>query len=417
MTNSSEKPTSIIIPISETQAIVLESGMDDVTPTAVGQKLTTSEVSRLASALKATSDAYIVAKQATGHLVELDPLSREMLQTAKTITESGGWMQANLRNSANHFTRVMRIRPVTGVALLNPAAAVLGSVAAQAQAAEMAQDIKAILGRVTQLQRSFANDRHGQVISVVNEIGHHVRIAREHSETEVGDAAIAGLRLKASHLLEASLQDLSDGVREMTSTKRRLPSGARKDLDDESLHRVQTAMDHGTLLFASSAQLYALETSRLLSQGRSQVARTHLDELAEWRDQTGCRLQEQLDALAAFDERTRSLSKPFWRRALLVPSAAPGAAAGIMPAARTFPLIASRALPALSAIGAVAGTAHAGREHYAQRAVTRHLDILDTAGERSSVSMQNVLNSISALDASTRAITSEGTSSGPSASD
>lgn len=417
MTGSSEEPSALIIPISETQAVVLDARDDGQDLTPAGQKLTASEVSRLANAMKSASDAYITAKRATGHLVEIDPQTRALLKTGTLITESGGWTQANVRNSAGHVVRIMRVRPASGVALLNPAAAVLGSVAAQAQTAEMAQDIQDILSRITQLQQSFANDRHGQVMAVVNEISHHVLIAREHGETEISDAAISTLRLKASHLFEANLLDLKSAVQAMTSTKRRLPSGARKDLSEESIVNVQTSLDHAALLFASSAQLYALETSRLLAQGKPQVARTHLDELAEWRDQATVQLQQQLDALADLDQRTRALAKPFWRRALLLPSSVPSAAAGIGTAARALPIAAGRVLPVASAVGMVAGTAHAGRELLAQRTVDRHLDVLGTATEHSSDSMQNVFAIISALDESTRAIASESSSSDSPASD
>lgn len=415
-------PEAVIIPISETQAVILEShDTGAVAPSASGQRLTVTEVSRLATALHSASDAYITAQKAAGRLVEIDPQTRALIkQAATTVTDEGDWIQGTVRNAQGQIIRIMRVRPASGAALLSPATAALGSVAAQAQTADMAKDIKQILAVVGQLQEAAANDRHGHVKSIVNEVAHHVRITREHGDTEISDAAIATLRLQANQLHEANIRDLRDAVGQLEKKKRKLPTGAQKDLKDNQVQPVQVCLQHASLLYSSSAQLYALETARLLAQGKPQVAKTHLAELIEWRDQVATQLQKQMDRLSALDQHTRGLSKPAWRRMLFVPAGAPGGAGvGVVAAGRFAPAVAgvgARALMAGPMLAATAvGGVHAFRQNRAEGNVAGQLDKLVDSVDQSADIVQQVIDASSALHASTRSIVSTETQAGGAA--
>lgn len=408
---SPHQPETVIIPISDTQAVVLDShDTGEVASHTSAQRLTVTEVSRLATALQSASEAYITAQKAVGRLVEIDPQTLEMMKhAARTVTEQGGWTQGTVRNARGQIVRIMRVRPVSGATLLNPAAAALGAVAAQAQTADMAKDVKEILAKVGQLQEFTANDRHGHVQSVVNEVAHHVRIAREHGDTEISDAAIANLRLKANQLHESNIRDLRSAISQLDSKNRRLPTGAKKDLTDQNVDRVRVCLQHAALLYSSSAQLYALETSRLLANGKPQVADTHLDELVEWRDHVAVQLQEQLDRLGALDQHVRGLTKPAWRRLLFVPAGAPGSAGvGIATAGRLAPAVAgvgARALMAGPMLAATAaGGVHAFRQHRAEGSVAEQLERLVESVDQSADIMQQVVDASTSLEASTRSI-------------
>lgn len=409
--------SGVIIPISKTQGILLESGRVAVSKWKVKRKqgLTAHEVSRIAKSLEQGLQAVIESKKMTGRLVELDPTSAALLKTARKTKEAGGWIQTTLRTDRGTYLRVMRIRPSTAVGMINPAAAVLGAVASQAQTAELARDIKDTLDRVKSLQEHVANERHGDVRGLVQEISLQVAVARAHGADEIAESAITGCRLSAHQLLATTLKDLESGVAHLDARDSKRPSKARAHLTTNHAKDVEVALDDASLLLAACEQLYALEVARLFALGKHAVAQTTLDLMVEARDQAATRINTQLEILKEISDHTHGLEKAFWRRTLGVPTTAGGATIGAtavtagFAASRTGVLLAAQVpLRIAGSPAAVAGLAIGGawatREKFAENNNREVLAVLESSTRSTETTVGEVLRASGQLQELTKAL-------------
>lgn len=407
----------VIIPVSETQGLLLESGRVAVSQWKIKRKssLTAHEVRRIAATLDQGMQAVIESKKMTGRLVELDAKSAALLKTARTTKEAGGWIQATLRNNRGEYLRVMRIRPSTAVSLMSPASAALGVVASQAQTAELARDIKDTLDRVKSLQEHVANERHGEVRGLVQEIGIHVAVARSHGAEEIAESAITGCRLKVHQLLATTLRDLESGVTHLDASDSKRPSKARALLTSEHASDVEAALENAGILFAACEQLYALEVARLFALGKPAVAQTTLELMVSARDHSAHRINSQLERLERISGHTRGLEKAFWRRALMVPTTASGTTAGAAVATTQFAATRAGAIVAaqmplrvagsvVSAAALTVGGAWATREWFAESGNREILAVLESAAQAAEATVGEALRSADQLHELTKAL-------------
>lgn len=111
--------------------------------------------------------------------------------------------------------RLMRIRPATGVAVMSGGALTLAAIAAQAQAAEMARDIKAIGQRVDQLYKHLQDDQIGAVEHAVEQVEDLVGLLRAHGKDGVSESDVSVVRNALGDASRKCMQHLKTAVKNL----------------------------------------------------------------------------------------------------------------------------------------------------------------------------------------------------------
>ncbi|MFF9580273.1 hypothetical protein ACF1BA_34175 [Streptomyces rubiginosohelvolus] len=215
----------------------------------------------------------------TGHLVEIDPVSRKVMETGKLIIEEGGWIQSSIRNDRGHVARLLRVRGATTVSALSGGAAVLGAIAAQAQAAEMAQDIKAIRRRVDEISQRLRSDQIGAVENAVKQVEDLVAYLRAHGQRGVAESGFSVAKNSLGQVTRAGLHHLQDAVAELERAGQGTLRQARKGLGAEPMDKVLLNLALTTQCYVATVQLGLAEAAFDYHQGKPDVAKTRSDRI------------------------------------------------------------------------------------------------------------------------------------------
>ncbi|MDO0930456.1 hypothetical protein QQY66_01595 [Streptomyces sp. DG2A-72] len=199
-------------------------------------KLATSgEWAALVRTLDPAVRSFIESQRLTAHLVEVDQTSREVMRGGKVITGGGGWIQSAIRNDRGQWTRLMRIRPATVVAAMSGGAAVLGAIAAQAQTAEMARDIKAIRQGLDEIHEHSRTDQTGAVENAVEQVEDLVARLRAHGKRGVKASDFSVTRNSLGDARHKCLRHLQDAVTRLENAEQKSPRKAEKSLSKEAV--------------------------------------------------------------------------------------------------------------------------------------------------------------------------------------
>lgn len=273
---------------------------------------TAAEVMALLQQLDPAARAVIEAKRLTGSLVELHPADREMFEQGfKAIAEEGGWLQANFRDRGQ-VTRVMRIRPATGVAVISTGALMLAALAAQSQAAEMAEDIKAIGHRVDQIYGHLQDDQVGAVGHAVTQVNDLVGMLRAHGTDGVSDSDLAVVGNALGDARAKCLQHLRSAVSRLEQADRGSAANAAHEVTERAVDEVLLYLDLMEQMQAATVQFGVTQVAYDWHAGRPQVARTRAEQTAKLvetleRDMAGVR-----GRLARLHD-SRAQLPPWWK--------------------------------------------------------------------------------------------------------
>jgi hypothetical protein len=224
-----DEPEEIIIHIPGGRAVVIRPDAETEEPR-WGRRVASLAAGEWTSVLRTldpVTRAFVESQRWAGSLVELDEVSRSILPTARKIVEEDGWIQATLRNDEGKFSRVMRIRPGTGVAALVGSAAILSAIAAQAQTAQMARDIRLIRLRMDALYQHLQNDQIGAAANVAEQVDGLVLQLREHGTDGVDPSEFAVIRNSLGDTRHKCLRHLQDAVTTLENAAYGSPGEAR----------------------------------------------------------------------------------------------------------------------------------------------------------------------------------------------
>jgi len=346
-----------------------------------------------------------------------------MMKSFKAIAESDGWLQANFRDRGR-VTRIMRIRPASGVAVVAGGAAIVGAIAAQAQAAEMARDIKAIRQGVDAVAKHLRDAQVGDVRSVVDQIGELVTVLREHGRDGVEAGTIPILQNEMRRATERCTAHLKTAVRTLESVNRKSPRQAEKSLSEKAAWDVMLYMELLGQLHAASVQLGLAEVALNYHEGKVDVARTKAEVVT--RNVTALRgeIEEARSRIDGLDASIRGLfqsERGKWAEAAAV--AGPGAflAAQKVAGSKTIKVrgVQVPVAPLAAAVGlipAVAGKANSVLQAGAEKKLDRRLAPLTQTTDRSTSAVEVSTERLEMLQALTAEVT-DGTESPESSGD
>lgn len=293
-------------------------------------KPTTSELKSLLQTLDPVARAVIEAKRLTGAVVELHPADREMFKSGfKAISEEGGWLQANFRDHGQ-VARLMRIRPATGVAVMPGGALALAAIAAQAQAAEMARDIKAIGQRVDQLYEHLQDDQIGAVEHAVEQVEELVGLLRAHGKDGVSESDVSVVRNALGDASSKCMQHLKTAVKNLENANQGSTRQAEQILSEGALEEVMLYLDLVGRLDVATVQFGLAQIAFDCHAGKPHVANTRAEQITRSIDKFRHEIEDVCVRLAQLDQGVRAQFLPWWKRAgkEIAASAVAGAGGG-----------------------------------------------------------------------------------------
>ncbi|MEV7563107.1 hypothetical protein [Streptomyces sp. NPDC089795] len=290
---------------------------------------TAGELTALARTLDPAVRSFIESRRLTARLVELDEVSHKAMAVAKLITEKGGWIQSTIRDDRGRVARLMRIRPATGLSALSGGAAVLGAIAAQAQAAEMARDIQAVRERLNTVYGHLRSDQKGAVDNAVEQVDDLLILLRAHGTRGVERSDFAVVRNSLGHARHNCLLHLQDAVTRLEDAGQRSPRKAEKILGVQNVDETKLYLELMTQCYAATVGLGLAEIAFEHHANRPAVARTRADLIATSTTGLRAEIENVHGQLSRLDESMRARFRPAPRNMTLPPpvSAAISAAA------------------------------------------------------------------------------------------
>ncbi len=403
---ASDEPEVVVVRLTDDRAIVIGAPSGE-TRSRWGRMvadITTRELASLLRTLDPVMRAFIESRRLTGGLVELDHISRAMWSTAELITEEGGWIQATLRNRGQ-VARLMRIRPATGVAALSGGAAILGAIATQAQAVEMARDIKAIRQRVDDISEDLRDDRIGEVNSAVEQVDELVVMLRRHGRDGIEAGAIAISENELRKEVKKCLRRLRTAVTKLEQSKEHgSPRKAARSLSKETVKVVMLYLDLLGQLYAATVQLGLAQIALYYHEEKVDVARTRAKLITSSAGRVRTEIEDVLSRVDHLDESIRALFQPErWRRVPPV-AAAPTLAYAARKLAGTkairvpgVPISPTAVVAVASVLPSVAAGANAWVQSSAEKELDKRLVQLKQASGRSFQSLEQATESLEVL--------------------
>ena len=311
------EPDEIIVQVTDDCAIVFAT-LNDTKHSRWGRWLarpTNSELKSLLQTLDPVARAVIEAKRLTGALVELHPADREMFKNGfKAITEEGGWLQANFRDHGQ-VARLMRIRPATSVAVISGGALTLAAIAAQAQAAEMARDIKVIGQRVEQLYEHLQDDQIGAVEHAVDQVEDLVGLLRAHGKDGVTESDVSVVRNALGDASSKCMQHLKTAVKNLENANQGSTRQAEQILSEDAVEDVMLYLDLVGRLDVATVQFGLAQIAFDCHAGKPHVAKTRAEQITRSSDTFRHEIEDVFGRLRQLDESVRAQFLPWWKRA------------------------------------------------------------------------------------------------------
>ncbi|MFJ9871455.1 hypothetical protein ACIRVI_00075 [[Kitasatospora] papulosa] len=240
-----------------------------------------------------------------GHLVEIDPVSRQAMKTGKLIVEEGGWIQSSIRNDQGRVARLLRVRGATAISALSGGSAVLGAIAAQAQAAEMARDIKAIRRRVDELSQHLRSDHIGAVENAVKQVEDLVADLRAHGQRGVSESGFSVAKNSLGQVTRTSLHHLRDAVARLENAGRSSLRQARKDLGGGAVEEVMLHLDLTVQCYVATVQFGLAEIAFYYHQGKPDIAQTRSERITTSVSELRAEIEDLHGQLSRLDEDVR----------------------------------------------------------------------------------------------------------------
>ncbi|WP_328698018.1 hypothetical protein [Streptomyces sp. NBC_00342] len=307
-----DEPEEIVVLVAQDRAVVI-GAPSETKRSRWGRwvaELTSGEWAALVRTLDPAVRSFIESQRLTAHLVELDQTSREVMKAGKLITEAEGWIQSAIRNDRGQVARLMRIRPATGLAAASGGAAVLGAIAAQAQTAEMARDIKAIRQRLDEVYEHLQTEQTGAVENVVEQVEDLVARLRAHGEHGVESSDFSVIRNSLGDARHKCLRHLQDAVTRLENTERRSPRKAAKSFRKEPVEEVRLYLDLMARCYAATVQFGLAEIAFEYHRKKPDVARTLAERTTASTAELRAEMEDVHGRLGRLDESVRAQFRP-----------------------------------------------------------------------------------------------------------
>ena len=312
------EPNEIVVRVTDDRAIVFTDAASEMQHARWGRwlaKPNAPELKSLLQKLDPAARAVIETKRLTGALVELHPTDREMFKSGfKAISEEGGWLQANFRDHGQ-VARLMRVRPAAGVAVMSGGALTLAAVAAQAQAAELARDIKAIGQRVDQLYTHLQDDQVGAVEHAVAQVEDLVGMLRAHGNDGVSESDVSVIRNALGDARHKCMQHLKRAVTNLEDADQGSPRQAEQVLSKAAVEDVMLYLDLVGRLDAATVQFGLAQVAFDCYAGKPEVAQTRAEQITKAIDAMRREIEQLCGRLGQLDESVRGQFLPWWKRA------------------------------------------------------------------------------------------------------
>lgn len=272
--------------------------------------LTSSEWMALLRTLDPAMRSFIESQRLTARLVELDETSRKLMKTAKVITEEGGWIQGNVRSDHGQVIRLMRIRPATGVAAMSGGVAILGAIAAQAQTAEMARDIKAIRQRMNEIYEHLQTDQISEVENAVEQVEDLVARLRAHGKRGVRASDFSVIRNDLGAARHKCRNHLKDAVTKLESAERRSPRQAERNLSKGAVEEAMLYLDLTAKCYAATVQFGLAQIAFEYHKKKPDVARSLAEGIIKSTAEFRIEIEDVHGRLGWLDESVRARLRP-----------------------------------------------------------------------------------------------------------
>ncbi|MFF4520442.1 hypothetical protein [Streptomyces bluensis] len=322
----SDESEEIVVCVAEDRAVVI-GAPSETKRSRWGRwvaDLTSGEWAALVRTLDPAVRSFIESQRLTAHLVELDQTSREVMKVGKVIAEGGGWIQSSIRNDRGRVTRLMRIRPATGIAAMSGGAAILGAIAAQAQTAEMARDIKAIRQGLDEIREHLQTDQTGAVGNAVAQVEDLVARLRAHGKRGVKASDFSVTRNSLGDARHKCLHHLQDAVTRLENAEQRSARKAEKSLRKAAVEEAMLYLDLMAKCYAATVQFGLSEIAFEYHKKKPDVARTLAERITQSTAELRAEIEDVHGRLGQLDENIRAQFRPASKN-VHMPSSAAGA--------------------------------------------------------------------------------------------
>jgi hypothetical protein len=321
LSDGSDAPDEVVVYIAEGRALVI--GRDTEEPRSrwgrwLDSRPSAAEFRTLLGRLDQATRAYVESQAWIGRYVELDPVSRAMWGNGfKSHTDADGWAQANLRNEdTNRYARLMRVRQVDGVAAVANATAIFGAMAAQAEAAELAQTLNLISLRVSEVAQHQKTDQVGAIENVLEQVTGLVLRLREHGLKAVHDSEFGTIRNSLGDARRKALGHLRDAVTTLEGVSEATPVDVEKALGEDGVATASLYIELLGQLQLATLQLELGQVAVYLLQGKPDVAATWTTHIAASTEQFRRELEVESGRIDRLDATIRGQFQSAWKHAL-----------------------------------------------------------------------------------------------------
>ena len=314
----------------------------------------------------------------------------------------------------------MRIRPAIAVATLTGGAFILAAIAAQAQAAEMARDIKAIRQRMDEIYQHLQDTQIGAVESAVEQVEDLVERFRAHGAGDPKESEMTLFRRDLRMQKKQCMNHLKTAVTRLENASSGSPRQAEESLSKGAVEDVMLYLDLLGQIYAATVQLELAQFALDCHEGMLDLARTRSDSIANTTAEIRHEIEDVCCRLGQLDQSVRAQFQHLFKHAREeIPAAALAGAAGgaVLPtavktlsnrggdsgsddgsgveAAETKPTV--LAADGGAALGLVWGAKNTVAQHRAQNKLDERLTQLTAASSRSSETMDEVAPSLEML--------------------
>ena len=305
----SDESEEIVVRVAEDRAVVI-GAPSEMKRSRWGRwvaDLTSGEWAALVRTLDPAVRSFIESQRLTAGLVELDQTSREVMRAGNVITEGGGWIQSAIRNDRGRVTRLMRVRPATGVAVMSGGVAVLGAIAAQAQTAEMARDLKAIRQGMDEIHEHLRTDQTAAAENAVEQVEDLVARLRAHGDRGVEASDFSVTRNSLGDAKHKCLRHLQDAVTRLENAEQKSPRKAEKSLSTEAVEEAILYLDLMAKCYAATVQFGLAEIAFEYHKKKPDVAWTLAERITQSTAELRAEIEDVHGRLGRLDESIRAL--------------------------------------------------------------------------------------------------------------
>ncbi|OLT30478.1 hypothetical protein BJF79_09510 [Actinomadura sp. CNU-125] len=194
--------------------------------------------------------------------------------------------------------------------MMTNGAAILGAIATQVQAAEMARDIKAIRQAVNDIFDHLQSDQKGAVKNVVEQVEDLVAQLREYGKGDIEASRFAIITNSLGDARHKCMEHLSDAVRKLEHAAQQGNPHQAQRVSEGAVEGAMLYLDLLGKVYAASVQLGLARVALAHHENDPDGACTHTELTTKYADRFRTEIEDVHNQLGRLEESLRALFRP-----------------------------------------------------------------------------------------------------------